>query len=38
VVSYTKKALMEEAAVLEKIASLEGMTKHIESVKKRLST
>lgn len=36
IVSYTKKALQEEADVLEKIASLEGMTKHIESVKKRL--
>ncbi|MBU1121819.1 MAG: histidinol dehydrogenase [Candidatus Omnitrophota bacterium] len=38
VISYTKKALMEEAAVLEKIASLEGMTKHIESVKKRITS
>ena len=38
VMSYTKKALQEEAAVLEKIAQLEGMTKHIESVKKRLSS
>jgi len=37
VMSYTKRALQEEAAVLEKIAQLEGMTKHIESVKKRLS-
>jgi len=37
VVNYTKKALQEEAEVLEKIASLEGMAKHIESVKKRLS-
>jgi histidinol dehydrogenase len=36
VISYTKKALQEEAEVLEKIASLEGMVKHIESVKKRL--
>jgi len=36
VMSYTKRALQEEAAVLEKIAQLEGMTKHIESVKKRL--
>ena len=33
---YTKKALSEEAEVLEKIASLEGMKKHIESVKKRV--
>ncbi len=38
VISYTKKALQEEAQVLEKIASLEGMTKHIESVKKRLTS
>ncbi|MFH1772215.1 MAG: histidinol dehydrogenase [Candidatus Omnitrophota bacterium] len=38
VISYTKKALSEEAPMLEKIASLEGMVKHIESVKKRLST
>ncbi|MBP7088716.1 MAG: histidinol dehydrogenase [Candidatus Omnitrophica bacterium] len=37
IISYTKKALQEEAAVLEKIASLEGMNKHIESVKKRLA-
>lgn len=37
-ISYTKKALQEEAETLEKIASLEGMTKHIESVKKRLSS
>ena len=36
IISYTKKALQEEAAVVEKIASLEGMQKHIESVKKRL--
>jgi len=35
-INYTKKALQEEAEVLEKIAGLEGMTKHIESVKKRL--
>ncbi|MCK9572864.1 MAG: histidinol dehydrogenase [Candidatus Omnitrophica bacterium] len=38
IISYTKKALQEEAAVLEKIASLEGMQKHIESVKKRLAS
>lgn len=38
IISYTKKALQDEAAVLEKIASLEGMTKHIESVKKRLAS
>jgi histidinol dehydrogenase len=37
VLSYSKKALLEEAEVLEKIASLEGMNKHIESVKKRLA-
>jgi histidinol dehydrogenase len=37
IISYTKKALQEEAVVLEKIASLEGMQKHIESVKKRLA-
>lgn len=37
VISYTKKALQEEAQVLEKIASLEGMAKHIESMKKRLA-
>jgi histidinol dehydrogenase len=36
IISYSKKALQEEAGVLEKIASLEGMTKHMESVKKRL--
>jgi histidinol dehydrogenase len=38
IISYTKKALQEEAQVLEKIASLEGMVKHIESVKKRLAS
>ena len=38
VMNYTKKALQEEAEILEKIANLEGMTKHIESVKKRLQT
>ncbi|MBD3263833.1 MAG: histidinol dehydrogenase [Candidatus Omnitrophica bacterium] len=36
VISYTKKSLYEEVGVLEKIAGLEGMNKHIESVKKRL--
>lgn len=36
IVNYTKKALQEEVSVVEKIASLEGMKKHIESVKKRL--
>ncbi|MDD5584969.1 MAG: histidinol dehydrogenase [Candidatus Omnitrophica bacterium] len=38
IISYTKKALQDEALVLEKIASLEGMTKHVESVKKRLAS
>jgi len=36
IINYTKKALQEEAQALEKIARLEGMVKHIESVKKRL--
>ena len=36
VISYTKKALMEEYQALEKIVNLEGMTKHLESVKKRI--
>ncbi|MFH1519280.1 MAG: histidinol dehydrogenase [Candidatus Omnitrophota bacterium] len=36
IINYTKKALQEEEQVLEKIATLEGMVKHIESVKKRL--
>lgn len=36
IISYTKKALQEEEQVLERIATLEGMVKHIESVKKRL--
>jgi len=36
VINYTKKALNEEYPALEKIASLESMTKHIESVAKRL--
>lgn len=36
IINYTKKALQEEEQVLEKIATLEGMFKHIESVKKRL--
>ena len=36
IISYTKKALQEEVQVLERIATLEGMVKHIESVKKRL--
>lgn len=37
IINYTKKALQEEEQVLEKIATLEGMVKHIESVKKRLT-
>lgn len=36
IIHYTKKALQEEAQVLETIAALEGMTKHIESVKVRI--
>ena len=36
IINYTKKALQEEEQALEKIATLEGMFKHIESVKKRL--
>ncbi|MCM8823649.1 MAG: histidinol dehydrogenase, partial [Candidatus Omnitrophica bacterium] len=36
IISYTKKAISEEFSALEKIASLEGMSKHIESVKRRL--
>jgi len=36
IISYTKKAIFDEVNVLEKIASIEGMSKHIESVKKRL--
>jgi histidinol dehydrogenase len=36
ILDYTKKALQDEVEVLEKIATLEGMVKHIESVKKRL--
>ena len=37
IISYTKRALQEEEQVLERIANLEGMVKHIESVKKRLA-
>jgi histidinol dehydrogenase len=37
IIQYSKKALQDEAMVLEKIAGLENMVKHIESVKKRLS-
>ncbi|RKY37908.1 MAG: histidinol dehydrogenase [Candidatus Omnitrophota bacterium] len=36
-VSYTKKALQKESVALLKLASLEGMKKHMESVKRRLS-
>lgn len=38
IIRYTKKALSDEFETLEKIAGLEGMKKHIESVKKRLDT
>jgi len=37
VLSYNKKALTDEWPILEKITALEGMVKHAESVKKRLS-
>ncbi len=36
IIRYTKKALLEELDTLEKIAGLEGMKKHIESVRKRV--
>ena len=36
VISYSKKALVKDVNFLEKIAGLEGMTKHIESVRVRL--
>ncbi len=36
IISYTRRALNEEFVHLEKIASLEGMKKHILSVQKRL--
>ncbi len=35
-ISYTRKSLGEEADVVEEIGNLEGMSKHVESVKKRL--
>lgn len=35
VISYSKKALENVAGDIEKIAALEGLTKHIESVKER---
>lgn len=35
VISYSKKALEDSRDTIEKIASLEGMTKHLESVKTR---
>lgn len=38
IISYTKKALHEDMVPMEKIATLEGMNRHIESVKKRLSS
>ena len=37
IVSYSKKALVRDFEALEKIASLENMKKHIESVRARLS-
>lgn len=37
IISYTKKSLQEEASILEQIASLEGMAKHINSLKVRLT-
>ena len=37
IISYTKKAISEEINVLEKVASIEGMKKHIESVRRRLT-
>ena len=36
IISYTKKALEKAAPAVEKIASLEGMKKHIQSLKSRL--
>ncbi|MFA7114319.1 MAG: histidinol dehydrogenase, partial [Candidatus Omnitrophota bacterium] len=38
IMQYTKKALQEEAPVVEAISSLEGMVKHYQSIKKRLET
>lgn len=38
IIRYTKKALLEEFETLERIAGLEGMHKHIESVRKRMET
>ena len=37
IINYTKKAIGEEAVALERVAMLEGMVKHLESVKKRLT-
>ncbi|MBN2120136.1 MAG: histidinol dehydrogenase [Candidatus Omnitrophica bacterium] len=37
VVSYSKKALVKDFEALEKVANLEGMKKHIDSVKIRIS-
>ena len=37
IISYTKRAVGEESLALERIATLEGMAKHLESVKKRLT-
>lgn len=36
IIRYTKKAIIDEFETLEKIAGLEGMKKHIESVYKRI--
>jgi histidinol dehydrogenase len=36
IIRYTRKAVLEEYETLEKIAGLEGMKKHIESVRKRI--
>ncbi len=38
IIRYTKKAVLEEFDTLEKIAGLEGMKKHIESVRKRIDS
>ena len=37
IINYSKRALAEEVKALEEIASLEGMKKHIESVRKRVN-
>ncbi|MCF7874102.1 MAG: histidinol dehydrogenase [Candidatus Omnitrophica bacterium] len=38
IIRYTKKAVIDEFETLEKIAGLEGMKKHIESVRKRIES